>query len=58
MQSQILKILAILAFPVAVFISCGDEAQEAAEEANRDTVPVIETNPDKDSINTDSVIPH
>lgn len=56
MPNQIIKAIALLTLTSSVFISCGDQAQEAAEEANKDTVPVIETRPD--SVKTDSVIPH
>lgn len=52
-----LSFLAItFCFMIAVS-ACGDQAQEAAENANRDTVPVIETNPSQDStsVQNDSV---
>jgi hypothetical protein len=49
MQKGPMRILTSIGVCALLLTACGDEAQQAAEEANRDTVPVIETNKDKDT---------
>jgi hypothetical protein len=46
MQKGPMRILTSIGVCALLLTACGDEAQQAAEEANRDTVPVIETNKD------------
>lgn len=49
MDIRIFRCFAVAIFYLVIANGCSDRAQEAAEKANRDTVPVIETQPDKDT---------
>lgn len=49
MNIRVFSCFAVAVFYLVIGSGCSDQAQEAAEKANRDTVPVIETQPDKDT---------